>query len=247
VWVLILAQEAGLLLLGRKPRRAGRTGRDEALRAMLKPPGEAGLRIDASHLSERFGLFMIILFGEIVVSVGGSAILVEDRGPAYWIAVLSGFVLAAALWWIYFASAAEINEHVLRASGGNPAVAYGLYAGGHLGPAFALLVMAAGVTLALERDPPGSAGWLIAGGLAVYLVGTQAVVPPLSMRFGRLVRILAVGATLGLGLLQSWITAPGVLLVATLWTVVAAAVVTWHHPARLTRVAADPLSVLRDR
>ena len=29
-----------------------------------------------------------------------------------------------------------ISEYVLRASGGNPAMAYGLYAGGHLGPAF---------------------------------------------------------------------------------------------------------------
>ena len=246
VWLLMLAQEAGLLLLGRKPRRA-RTGQEETLRAMLKPPSEATLRIDPAHLAERFGLFMIILFGEIVISVGSAAILVEDRGLAYWIGVLSGFVLAAALWWIYFGSAAEINEHVLRASGGNPAVAYGLYAAGHLGPAFSLLVMAAGVSLALEHDPPGSAGWLIAGGLAVYLVGTQAVVPPLSMRFGRLVRIVAVGATVGLALLQPWITAAGVLLVATIWTVMAAALVTWHHPGRLGEVVADPLAIFRDR
>jgi hypothetical protein len=57
----------------------------------------------------------------------------------YWLGLLAGLVLAAALWWIYFTAAAPISEYVLRASGGNPAMAYGLYAGGHLGPAFSLL------------------------------------------------------------------------------------------------------------
>jgi low temperature requirement protein LtrA len=244
VWLLVLGQEAGLLLLGRRRRR---THRGEARRAVLDPEDEAAPRIDSAHLAERFGLFMIILFGEIVVSVGSAAILVDDQSLGYWISVLSGFVLAAALWWIYFASAAEINEHVLRASGGNPAVAYGLYAAGHLGPAFALLVMAAGVTMALEAEPPRSASWFMAGGLAVYLVGTQAVVPPRTMRFGRLMRAIAVAATVGLALLQPRLTAAGVLLTATIWTVGAAAFVTWHQPAKLTRAFADPLSVLRRR
>jgi hypothetical protein len=41
-------------------------------------------------------------------------------------------------------AAAPISEYVLRASGGNPAMAYGLYAGGHLGPAFSLLTIVTG-------------------------------------------------------------------------------------------------------
>jgi low temperature requirement protein LtrA len=214
---------------------------------MLAPPSDPALRVDAAHVAERFGLFMIILLGEIVISVGSAAILVEDHGASYWSGLMAGFVLAAALWWIYFASSAEINEFVLRASGGNPSIAYGLYAGGQLAPAFALLMMAAGVSLALEADPPRAAGWLIVSGLAIYLVGTQAVVPPPAMRLSRLLRIGVITATLAIGLLQPVATAVGVLVMATVWAVAAAAFVTWQHPARLRQLAVDPLTMLRDR
>ena len=245
LWVVALGQEAGLLLLGRRRRRPRRD--HEAIREMLSPPSDPALRVDAAHVAERFGLFMIILLGEIVISVGSAAILVEDHGASYWSGLMAGLVLAAALWWIYFASSAEINEFVLRASGGNPATAYGLYAGGQLAPAFALLMMAAGVSLALEADPPRAAGWLIVGGLAVYMVGTQAVVPPPAMRFSHLLRIGVITATLAIGLLQPVVTAVGVLVMATVWAVAAAAFVTWQHPARLRQLAVDPLTMLRDR
>jgi low temperature requirement protein LtrA len=68
-------------------------------------------------------------------------------------------VLAATLWWVYFIAAAPISEAVLRASGGNPAMAYGLYADGHLSPAFSLLAMAAGVSLAITGHASQAAAW----------------------------------------------------------------------------------------
>src|SRR6185312_2603811 len=111
-------------------------------------------RVDAAHLAERFGLMMIILLGEVVVGVGTAAVDLPDHGARYWLGLLAGLVLAAALWWIYFTAAAPISESVLRSSGGNPSMAYGLYAGGHLSPAFALLTMAAGVSLALSGKAP---------------------------------------------------------------------------------------------
>jgi low temperature requirement protein LtrA len=247
VWGLALVQEAGFLLLGETRRRPRRRDRDEALKSMMAPPRDPALLVDAAHLAERFGLFMIILLGEIVVSVGAAAILVEHHGATYWLGLCSGLILAAALWWIYFSSAAEINESVLRASGGNPTVAYGLYAGGHVAPAFALLVVAAGVSLSLEQHPPVAASWLVTIGLTAYLVGTRAVVPPTPRRLGRALRAVAVAGTVCLALLQPWLTAAGVLALATAWAVTSAAIVSRHHPARLSRVAADPLSLLRDR
>lgn len=75
-----LLQEAGFLLLGssrrrhfdrRRRERTRRSGAD-ALREAMNPPEDLDQRLDAPHLAERFGLFMIILLGEIVVSVGQS-------------------------------------------------------------------------------------------------------------------------------------------------------------------------------
>src|SRR6185369_8792081 len=106
-WALALAQEAGFLLLGQR-RRSGRRprSRDEAVQSMMAAPADPELAVNAPHLAERFGLFMIILLGEIVISVGTAAIVVEHRGVSYWLGLTFGLILAAALWWIYFTSAA---------------------------------------------------------------------------------------------------------------------------------------------
>lgn len=186
----ILIQEAGLLLLrygersdGERARERGgehdgqrdaerpaRRSRTESVLAMFKPPADPASRVDAAHLSERFGLMMMILLGEVVVAVAGSAAGVPVHGLRYWLGLLAGLVFAAALWWIYFTAAAPISEYVLRFSGGNPAMAYGLYAGGHLVPAFSLLTMAAGVSLVLSGSAHAAAAWFITGGLASYLL-----------------------------------------------------------------------------
>jgi hypothetical protein len=142
LWTFLLIQEAGLLLLrygergngqrarerdGQRDReRPARRSRTESVLAMFKPPADPASRVDAAHLSERFGLMMMILLGEVVVAVAASAAGVPVHGPRYWLGLLAGLVLAAALWWIYFTAAAPISEYVLRASGGNPAMAYGL-------------------------------------------------------------------------------------------------------------------------
>ena len=168
---------------------------------------------------------MIILLGEIVVSVGAAALDVEDRGASYWVGLLSGLVLAAALWWIYFDSAAEVNEYVLRSSGGNPALAYGLYAGGHLGPAFSLLAIAAGVNLVLHEHPTSAAVWLVTAGLGGYLIGTRAVSTTTGNRTGRWLGLALVIATVCLALLQHVIAATGVVAVTAVWAVGIAVVV----------------------
>jgi low temperature requirement protein LtrA len=265
LWAFLLIQEAGLLLLrygerGRDERgrgerarergsehegqreRPARPSRTESVLAMFKPPADPASRVDAAHLSERFGLMMMILLGEVVVAVAGSAAGVPGHGWQYWLGLLAGLVFAAALWWIYFTAAAPISEYVLRASGGNPAMAYGLYAGGHLGPAFSLLTMAAGVSLVLSGSAHAAAAWFITGGLASYLLATRAVATDPSMRFGELARMAVVAVTVCVAFLEPLITPTGVLLIITAWAVAIAAYVTWRFPGRLKDVTADPLS-----
>jgi low temperature requirement protein LtrA len=255
-----LIQEAGFLLLrndersrdrrrdrAREPgeKRPARRSRAESLRAMLKPPADPARRVDAAHLAERFGLMIIILLGEVVVAVGASAVEIPVHGPRYWLGLLAGLVLAAALWWIYFTAAAPISEYVLRASGGNPSMAYGLYAGGHLSPAFALLTMAAGVSLALSDTPPPAAAWFLTDGLAVYLLGSRALVGGGRERSGPLLRGALVVVTGCLAFLRPAISTTGVVLVTAAWACAIAAYVTWRFPDRFKGVTADPLTFFR--
>ena len=249
LWAFALIQEAGFLLLrngeGRRKRGKERPSRTEAKRAMLEPPADPARRVDAAHLTERFGLMIIILLGEVVVAVGSAAVEVPVHDLRYWLGLLGGLVLAACLWWIYFTAAAPISEYVLRASGGNPSVAYGLYAGGHLTPAFGLLTMAAGMSLALSGEASPAAAWFITGGLAAFLVGSRVMVADGRGRFGRLLLAAVVVATVCLAFLRPLVSTAGVVLVTAAWAGAIGAYVTWRLPGRLESIAADPLAFFR--
>jgi low temperature requirement protein LtrA len=212
---------------------------------MLQPPGDPARRVDAGHLAERFGAMIIILLGEVVVAVGASAVGLPDHDLRYWTGLVAGLVLAAVLWWIYFTAAAPISEAVLRASGGNPSMAYGLYAGGHLSPAFALLTLAAGVSLSLSGHASQTAAWFITGGLAAYLLGSRVVFTDQWLRLDSLLRLAVAAATICLALLEPLISSAGVVAVTAVWAAVIAAWVTWRLPRRLRGVTADPLSYFR--
>ena len=115
-------------------------------------PSIRARRSTPHHFAERFGLFLIILLGEVVISAGDAS----RRGAATtagWVALAAAMVLAAALWWLYFDAAAEINLRVLELSGGSPTMARAIFAAGHMLPAFALILIAAGLGLLLEGRP----------------------------------------------------------------------------------------------
>jgi low temperature requirement protein LtrA len=243
LWGYALAQEAGVVLLRR--RRAGRERPNaDRLAEQLRPPSDPTRAVDAGHLAERFGLFMIILLGEIVITVGRSALDQEERGMAYWLGLCGGLVLAGGLWWIYFTSAADINERLLTASGGNPLLANTLYAGGHLVPAFSLVVVAAGVSLSLHPDAPRAASWLVAGGIAAYLAGTRAFSAMARWGYTTGARIVVVAATAALGLLGNVVSPHLVVVAAACWVVLDAAIITLTRSTR-ARLADSTLSFLR--
>ncbi len=179
-------------------------------------PEEPGVALDAHHFAERFGLFIIILLGEVVVEAGEAAADGRHLSAATWSGLVAAMVLAATFWWSYFDAAAEIDLDRLRLSGGSPAVARTIFAAGHMLPAFALLVAAAGVGLLLRDDPVRIAYWLTCVGAGLYLAGTSSYVRS-RRRHGRLVRTVALAVTYAFGVLHSVLSPPAYLWIMAAW------------------------------
>jgi low temperature requirement protein LtrA len=129
-----------------------------------------------------------------VVVEAGQAAVHGDAGAGQWAALVAAMVLAAELWWLYFDSAAEVNLKVLELSGGSPTMARAIFAVGHMLPAFALLLTAAGVGLLLEDEPPDAATWAACVGAGIYLLGTRTFLRG-SRRVPGVVRVLVIVAT----------------------------------------------------
>jgi low temperature requirement protein LtrA len=137
------------------------------------------------HLPERFGLFIILVLGE---AVGGAATGVHDAewaGPAVSVGIV-GFVIAAALWWNYFDVTAAHSEEELQGEDdhdGEPEGAeaderHDLFVYGHLPLGLGVVMTGVGIEeLVLHPDGPlpSPGGWILAGGLALYLVGSALI------------------------------------------------------------------------
>jgi low temperature requirement protein LtrA len=54
--------------------------------------------LDAHHFAERFGLFIIILLGEVVVEGGEAASDGRHLSAATWSGLVAAMVLAATFW-----------------------------------------------------------------------------------------------------------------------------------------------------
>ena len=198
LWGFAVAIESGALLT--QDKRAMRRARRERDFRSLAPadPSEA---LDSHHFAERFGLFLIILLGEVVVSAGNAAVHGDTAPFSSWAALVAAMLLAAALWWLYFDSAVDLNLRVLDLSGGSPAIARAIFAAGHMLPAFSLLITAAGLGLLLEGEPPPLAYWLTSFGIGFYLSSTRVVFGS-ATRGGRLARTALVVVTYLLGSLH---------------------------------------------
>lgn len=198
LWGVAIAQESRAMLTeDRDALRLARANRDLSVLA----PSDPAEALDPYHFAERFGLFVIILLGEVVVDSGEGALGGEGHGPPAWAALAAAMVLAGALWWGYFDSAAELNLRVLRLSGGSPSAARAIFAAGHMVPAFALLMTAAGVRLLLGHDVPRLAYWLPCVGIGMYLSGTRVFLR-VRRRWSGASRVALLLATLAFGTLD---------------------------------------------
>jgi low temperature requirement protein LtrA len=218
LWLLAISLESGGLL--HEDKRAMRRAREQHSWSAMAPENPAE-RLDPHHFAERFGLFIIILLGEVVVEAGQASVDGHVATAGGWAALVAAMILAAALWWLYFDAAAEINLKVLQLSGGSPTMARGLFAIGHMVPAFSLLAIASGVGLLLEGGHEQLAYTLPALGIGFYLLGTRVFMVT-TTRAGGAARVVLLIATFSLGRFHDTLNAHEYLWLLTAWTVLCA-------------------------
>lgn len=166
----------------------------------LATRGASGRLYDPGHVTERYGLFTIIVLGEsiVAVTVGVDAIGLES---ATGLTAAVGFVLACAVWWLYFGS---VRSGSLSASGGTRLTGF-VWGYGHLLVFAGIALAAVGVELAIEaaheHHGVGGVGRASLGaGMGAFVAATAAVHAVTVRRLdgvvaGRLVAAAAIAVT----------------------------------------------------
>jgi low temperature requirement protein LtrA len=146
--------------------------------------------LSGAHLSERASLFILIAIGESLL-VTGFAFVELETSPEAVVAMLSAFVSAAALWWLYFHRTEAVGRHAVEAAEEEADRAKDHLPArrgpGRLGRiardgySYAHVIIVAGIVLVSVGDKeildrPAAAvelagGVVIVGGPALYLVG----------------------------------------------------------------------------
>lgn len=131
----------------------------------------------ASHWTERYELFVLIVLGESLVAVGVGAAEHPLTLPLL-IAAGSGVGLAICLWWLYFDLVAPATERRIAELTGAERVRVALeaYVYGHVPLIAGVVIAAVGVEGALRSadvlEPIGAFyGLCLTGGVALHLVG----------------------------------------------------------------------------
>lgn len=138
------------------------------------------------HLPERFGLLVILVLGE---AVGGAATGVYDAhwaGPAIAVGII-GFAIAASMWWIYFDVIATVSSETLATTtqedqapgAGATDERHDAFIYGHLPIALGIVMTGVGIEdLVLHTDAalPSAGGWILTGGVALFLTGAALTV-----------------------------------------------------------------------
>jgi low temperature requirement protein LtrA len=128
--------------------------------------------VDQRHLPERFGLLTLIVLGESVLAVVlGVSKVSWDAGSAA--AAVGGFIIAAAIWWIYFDF---LDEGALTARGIFGGLTY-VYVNYFL--VAGLAALGAGVKLAILSSGGDHAyddtAWVPCAGLALAMFGLGVI------------------------------------------------------------------------
>ena len=154
-----------------------------------------GIRATAS-MAERYGLFIIIVLGEVVLGVVDGMLAVEDLDFRTVATGVLGLSIAFGFWWTYFD---YVGRRLPRQDGGS--LALWLYS--QLPIALAVAAAGAGMVSLIEHAAdartPEPSSWLLAGSVSALLIALVATIVTLAdyRRLAALYRPLAVALLLG--------------------------------------------------
>jgi len=127
--------------------------------------GRVGRVVNASHITERFGQFFIIVLGESIVAVVAGIAGTHLTAAASAVATC-GMVIGLCVWWIYFdlADTSVVGRGVLGL----------VFIYAHFPLLGGVAAVGAGIKIAITQADAASLGagarWAISGGLACYLL-----------------------------------------------------------------------------
>lgn len=130
--------------------------------------------VEGAHMSERTGLFVIIALGESILVLGATFAKL-DWTPPVMAALAAAFLGSIAMWWIYFAGAAEAASKVIEKSKDPGRIARRAYTYAPLILVAGIIVTAVGDELSLAH-PDGhmdlKTAVVLLGGPALFLAGS---------------------------------------------------------------------------
>jgi low temperature requirement protein LtrA len=200
-----------------------------------------------SHFVERFGLFMIIAFGETIV-LTGAATSELDLDLARFVGLTLAFVGTAAMWWLYFDDFPRIAKRRLELAANPIQLARDAYMYLHVVLVAGVLLAAVGGELVIEhptRVLSDAEVAVRAAGPALYLLGHVLV----RLRLTGWVsweRLGGAAACVVVGLIGT--TVPGLALAALLVSVLVGVIAIEHVAVarRRARGAPSPFEQLEE-
>lgn len=161
-----------------------------------------------SHMDERFGLFVIIVLGEAILSVAnGVSDISWDWQET--LTAISGFMTAVSLWWLYFECAQEsVINQALRSNQKRALLRSYVYGYSHVLVFAGIVASGVGIQAAIESANSEALSVatraVICGSVSLYLIGLTAVqwAAPQSLPYqilsGRVLAAIACIALIGM-------------------------------------------------
>jgi len=201
--------------------------------------GSLGIRATAS-MAERYGLFIIIVLGEVVVGVVDGLVGVQDLDFRTAATGVLGLSIAFGFWWTYFD---YVGRRLPRQDGGS--LVLWLY--GQLPIALAVAAAGAGMVSLVEHAAdartPAASAWLLAGSVSALLIAMVPIIVALAdyRRLAALYRPLTAALLLGaaVALAIGW-ARPAPWLLATLLDLILIAIWIYAFARSLPTMRATP-------
>jgi low temperature requirement protein LtrA len=192
--------------------------------------------VEGGHFAERCQGFILIALGESIVVTGATASSAGLSNTVV-LALVVAFLETAALWWLYFAEAAEHSRRRIATSGDAGRLARDAYTYLHVPIVAGIIAVAVGDDLLIKdtgRSLSTAGALMVLGGPAIYLLGESLfrlrMIGSVSPK-----RIGAVVLLCALMVLNSRLTALALIGVVTL---VVTALAAWEDSGRLRRAPA---------